>query len=53
MTQVAIQAQVDAIKKATEKALKSRETALKFLMDAGIVSGKDKNATASKQVKKK
>ena len=53
MTQIAIQAQVEAIKKATEKALKSKETALKFLEDAGIVTGKGKSDTSTKQVKKK
>jgi hypothetical protein len=37
MTEITIQAQVDSIKKATEKASKSKETAKKFLIDAGII----------------
>ena len=37
MTQIAVQTQVEAIKKATEKALQSKEAALKFLTDAGIL----------------
>ena len=37
MTQVAIQAQIEAINKATEKAAQSKESAKKFLIDAGII----------------
>ncbi len=37
MQQTAIQSQVEAIKKATQIASKSKEAALKFLVDAGIV----------------
>lgn len=37
MTQTAIKAQVEAINKATEIAAKSKESALKFLVDAGII----------------
>lgn len=37
MTQPSIQAQVDSIKKVTEKILQSKETTLKFLQDAGII----------------
>jgi hypothetical protein len=47
MTQVAIQTQVDAIKKVTQEALQSKETALKFLVDAGIV--KEKKGFEEKQ----
>lgn len=36
MTQIAIQAQIAAIKSATKDALKSKESARKFLADAGI-----------------
>lgn len=32
-----IQAQIDTINKATEEASKSKESALKFLYDAGII----------------
>lgn len=54
MTQIAINKQIEAIKKATEEALKSKESARKFLVDAGII--KDKKETApinSSNVKKK
>jgi len=37
MTQIAIAKQIEAIKKVTEEALKSKEAAHKFLVDAGIV----------------
>lgn len=37
MTQFAVQTQVEAIQKATAKALQSKESAIKFLMDAGII----------------
>lgn len=51
MTEIAVQQQIDAIKKATEKALKSKESAQKFLSDAGIV--KDKAIISDKQGDKK
>jgi hypothetical protein len=37
MTQTAIQEQIEAIRKVTEEALKTKESALKFLIDAGII----------------
>ena len=37
MTQIAVQAQIDAIQKAQQKAVKSKDAALKFLKDAGII----------------
>lgn len=37
MTQIAAQAQIKAIQKAQEKATQSKESALKFLKDAGII----------------
>lgn len=37
MTQEAIQEQINAIKQATQNALQSKETAEKFLLDAGII----------------
>ena len=42
MTQTAIKAQVDAINKATAIASKSKESALKFLADAGIIKQEKK-----------
>jgi hypothetical protein len=47
-----IQSQVDVIKRATQIASKSKETALKFLIDAGIVKKENtKSSTASKSNK--
>ena len=40
MTEVAIQRQIEAIKQATQEALETKESALKFLIDAGIVKEK-------------
>lgn len=37
MTQPSVQAQVESIRKVTEKVLQSKETTLKFLQDAGII----------------
>jgi hypothetical protein len=37
MTQIAIQTQIDAIIKATKDAVKSKESAIKFLEEAGII----------------
>lgn len=37
MTQIAIQQQIDAIEQATAEALKSKESARQFLIDAGII----------------
>jgi hypothetical protein len=37
MTQPSVQAQVETIKKVTEKVLQSKEATLKFLHDAGII----------------
>ena len=50
MTQTAIKSEIESIKKATEKALRSEESARKFLIEAGIISGK--KATKSKARKK-
>lgn len=51
MNQMTVQTQVDAIRQATEKALKSKESALKFLIDAGIIKDKDHH-TSQKGEKK-
>ena len=40
MTEQAIRKQIDVINRATEEALKSKESAHKFLVDAGIVKEK-------------
>lgn len=37
MTQIAIKTQIAAIKKVGEEALKTKESARKFLIDAGII----------------
>jgi hypothetical protein len=44
MTQIAINQQIEAIKKVTQEALKTKESALKFLVDAGII--KEKKGTS-------
>lgn len=44
MTQIAINKQIEAINQVTREALKTKESALKFLVDAGIV--KEKKTTA-------
>jgi hypothetical protein len=44
MTQIAINQQIEAIKKVTQEALKTKESALKFLVDAGIVKAKKKSS---------
>ena len=51
MTDIAIQEQITAIKKATAKALKSKASARKFLTDAGII--KQANSLRSSAKKKK
>lgn len=48
MTEQAIKQQIDAIRAATRDALQSKESALKFLIDAGIIDKK----TTEKQVLK-
>ncbi len=50
MTQIAVKTQVEAIKKATAKALKSKEAALKFLTDAGIIK-EEKSQKSTKEKK--
>ena len=50
MTQVTIQSQVEVINKATEKAAKSKESAKKFLIDAGII--KDEKQQSKTKEKK-
>ena len=53
MNPTAIQEQVNVIKMATEKALQSKEAALKFLVSAGIISReKDKQQSISEEKKK-
>jgi hypothetical protein len=47
MTELAVKAQIDAIQNAKQKALKSKETALQFLLDAGIIQ--DKKGSAKKK----
>jgi ribosomal protein S9 len=52
MTQVAVQTQVEAIKMATQKALQSKEAALKFLTDAGILKEDNKHKVIKEKGKK-
>ena len=51
MTDLEIQRCIDAITRATEKALTSKETAHKFLVDAGIVKERPCGKPASKKKK--
>ena len=52
MTQIAINHQIEVIQKATQEALKSKESALKFLVDAGIVEPKKDNTNAKQVITK-
>jgi hypothetical protein len=45
--------QVEIIKRATEKASKSKESALKFLRDAGIIPPEDKLAAKPRKKKQR
>ena len=42
MTQTSIQTQIEVIKKASANARRSKESALKFLIDAGIIKSEEK-----------
>jgi hypothetical protein len=53
MAQIAIQTQIEVIKKATQEALKSKESALKFLVDAGIIQEKKQRPIKTTNTKKK
>jgi hypothetical protein len=54
MTQTEFQAQLKAIKNVTEEALKSKEAAHKFLVDAGIVQDEEMgHLSKSSDIKKK
>jgi len=53
MTQIAIDQQIEAIKKVTQEALKSPETALKFLIDAGIIKAKTETTQKPAEEKQK
>jgi hypothetical protein len=49
MTQTAIQQQIEVIRQATVEALKSKETARQFLIDAGIIKGEKKETSTQKK----
>jgi hypothetical protein len=53
MTSSAIQEQIDIIKRATEKALRSKEATLQFLISAGIINPDKVKQTSSKGRKAK
>jgi len=48
MTDIAIQSQITTIKNATKKALLSKESATKFLLDAGILKSEKTSKKKSK-----
>jgi stage V sporulation protein SpoVS len=50
MTQIAIKTQIHAIQKATNEAIKTKASARKFLMDAGIIKPDKKHVTTSVRV---
>ncbi len=56
MTQLAFQEQIEkqinALKVATDEAVQSKETAIKYLSDAGIISDKEKRELEKKIDKK-
>jgi hypothetical protein len=52
MTQTAVQKQIDVINSATAKALKSKEAARRFLIDAGIIQVNSSTPSSSKKKKK-
>lgn len=49
MRQADIERQIKVIERATENALKSKESALKFLKDAGIIPSDDKPVRKKKK----
>jgi hypothetical protein len=51
MTSSTIQEQIDIIKRATEKALRIKETTLQFLISAGIINPDKDKQTSSKDRK--
>ena len=51
MTSQAIQKQIEVIKKVNSEVRKSPETALKFLTNAGIISGRPEIKTDEKKKK--
>ena len=52
MTQVAINTQIEAIRIVTKEALKTKESARQFLIDAGIIKEKKEMATHNSSAKK-
>ncbi len=53
MTSSSIQEQIDIIKRATEKALRSKEATLQFLISAGIINPDNDKLNSSKKRKVK
>lgn len=49
MTSIAIQEQIDTIKKATQKASRNKKSAIAFLTAAGIVGGPSAKNTSKKK----
>ena len=47
MTQIAIKQQIEIIRQAAADAQKSKETARKFLIDAGIIKDEKREKTSS------
>ncbi len=51
MTSISIQEQIETIKKATEKAVRSKQSAIKFLRDAGIIDDRKLSSKTAKKQK--
>lgn len=49
MTQIAIQKQIEAIINVTKEVIKTKESARKFLIDAGILKSEPTTAIVSKK----
>jgi hypothetical protein len=50
--QITAEQQIDAIRKTAKEALKSRDSALKFLLEAGILEEKDLKKSSKKKKSK-
>jgi hypothetical protein len=49
MTQISVQQQIEIIRQVSAEARKSKETARRFLIDAGIIKEGSKGKTAEKK----
>jgi hypothetical protein len=52
MTQIAINTQIETIRSVTQEALKTKESARQFLVDAGIIKDKKEPASHNSSTKR-